>query len=140
MTDIIQVLLAALALVESGNHDLAKGKSGEVSRYQIMPYIWKAETTSRSWTDPEVARVVAQRILVKRIDYFTKKTGRLPSSAEVYLLWSRPGNFEASGWNLHKINLRQQQRCNRYANAVAVLLAEKEKKDALDKGVTLSQK
>ena len=135
----MQILLAALALVESGGSDIARGKSGEVSRYQIMPYIWGAETKSTQWKDPEIARIVAERILSKRIDHFVKKTGRLPDASQVYALWNKPGAFENAGFNLHKLGVRTQQRCSRYANAVNKMLSEKESQLALDKRRVMSQ-
>ncbi|HXG49204.1 MAG TPA: hypothetical protein VNO52_16390, partial [Methylomirabilota bacterium] len=34
-------LLEALSLIESGNNDRAIGRAGEVSRYQILPTVWR---------------------------------------------------------------------------------------------------
>lgn len=37
----IGLLLASIAAVESGNNDMAIGKAGEISRYQISPVVWE---------------------------------------------------------------------------------------------------
>ena len=51
-------LLLAIAFVESRNNDLALGKHGEVSRYQIRPYVWHQYTKSKAYTDPRIAELV----------------------------------------------------------------------------------
>ena len=37
--------LAALGMLESGDNDTAVGAVGEVSRYQIKPWIWRQYST-----------------------------------------------------------------------------------------------
>src|SRR5262245_20857992 len=70
--------------------DHLRGASGEVSRFQIMPEVWRAYSDSRDYANPEVAWPVAKRILDDRIDRFRAVTHRAPIPLEIYLLWSKP--------------------------------------------------
>lgn len=118
MTNTIAILLVALGQFESGNNDHARGKAGEVSRYQILRPYWLEVTNSRNWTSPVQARVVAERILTRRIDHFVRSTHRLPRADEVYALWNKPGWFEASGWRIDKLPAVTRGRCKRFKNLV----------------------
>lgn len=57
----IMALLTAIAMVESGGNDLAVGKGGEVSRYQIAPVTWRSITKEplSAARDPVVSTKVA---------------------------------------------------------------------------------
>lgn len=59
----IALLLAAISAVESGDNDLAVGKRGEVSRYQMLPAVWSRYNRhfgkSAPWHDPQIAVIVA---------------------------------------------------------------------------------
>lgn len=61
-----EILLAAIAIVESNNNDNAVGKAGERSRYQIMEYTWYKHSTMQFETfachDP-IAKLVAENEL-----------------------------------------------------------------------------
>lgn len=140
ITNMMSALLIALATVESGGKDGAVGKSGEVSRYQIMPYVWRAETTSRSYRNPDISKTVATRILTKRMNHFMRETRRQPTPAEAYALWHRPGDFEKAGWRLKGLSTKVQQRCQRYEALVFQIAAEKKDEAALDRAKMLSQK
>ena len=43
----------ALGMIETGNDDLEIGGLGEVSRYQIMPSVWRHYSNSHRYHDPE---------------------------------------------------------------------------------------
>src|SRR5882724_10599155 len=45
----------ALGMIETANNDEEIGGAGEVSRYQIMPSVWKHYSDSRRYQDPEVS-------------------------------------------------------------------------------------
>jgi len=57
----LSILLAAIAMVESGNNDRAVGKAHEISRYQIKPQIWQQYGLLRKqdYTNPFVAEQIA---------------------------------------------------------------------------------
>ena len=92
----------ALAQIESGHFkrpDTAKGFSGEVSRFQIMPQVWKSYTKSRNYSNPGVAWSVARQILKEREMWFVRATGRRPSAFDLYVMWNRPGLYERVDFN-----------------------------------------
>ncbi len=113
----------ALAMIETGasspvagDPDHVIGGSGEVSRFQIMPRVWKAYTKSRNHTNPEVAWTVTRRILADRVGSFEKATGRPPEPIEVYLLWNKPGHFEGVGYRLERVSRIYRDRAQRFQN------------------------
>jgi hypothetical protein len=101
----------ALAMIETGasspvagDPDHVIGGSGEVSRFQIMPGVWKAYTKSRNHTNPEVAWTVTRRILADRVGSFEKATGRPPEP------------FEGVGYRLERVSLIYRDRAQRFQN------------------------
>ncbi|MCX6858729.1 MAG: hypothetical protein NTX70_00670 [Verrucomicrobia bacterium] len=113
----------ALAMIETGasspvagDPDHVIGGSGEVSRFQIMPVVWRAYTKSRNHTNPEVAWTVTRRILADRVGGFEKATGRSPEPIEVYLLWNKPGHFEGVGYRLERVSRSYRDRAQRFHN------------------------
>lgn len=119
----VSPLRDALAMIETGAtspsagaSDHIVGGSGEISRFQIMPSVWKAYTRSRRHTDPEVAWNVTRRILSDRVGSFKKATGRPPEPVEVYLLWNKPGHFEGVGYRLEKVSKVYRDRAERFGN------------------------
>lgn len=113
----------ALAMIETGasspvagDPDHVIGGSGEVSRFQIMPRVWRAYTKSRNHTNPEVAWTVTRRILADRVGGFEKATGRPPEPIEVYLLWNKPGHFEGVGYRLERVSRSYRARAQRFHN------------------------
>lgn len=96
----------ALAQIESGhlkNPDQARGTSGEVSRFQIMPKVWKSYSRSRNYSNPEVAWSVARRILQDRQAWFTSATGREPAPFDLYVMWNKPGLYERAAYNRKRL-------------------------------------
>lgn len=98
---ITAVHLAALGQIESGAHDAAVGRAGEVSRFQIMPAVAAKEIRDRNpaggrlpayWQlRPDLAAEVARGIWEKRVATFRLVYRRDPSPVEIYLCWHRPG-------------------------------------------------
>ena len=120
-------LRESLAMLETGAiqpqygaSDRIRGNSGEVSRYQIMPDVWRRYSNSREFQNPEVAWQVASRILEDRIGWFKKIEGREPSSMEIYLLWNKPGHFQATGFAASKVKKSYRERANRFANLMSL--------------------
>jgi hypothetical protein len=73
-------------MIESGNDDQAIGSLGEVSRFQIRPYLWPGGNP----LNPNLALGVAQKIMKKRISSFERAHDRAPSDFEFYVLWNAP--------------------------------------------------
>lgn len=85
--------LDALAQVESGGRDDARGPDGERSRYQIAPATWREYARFVPFakaSDPAYARQIARQILTARITRFMQSHRRAPSEVEVYVLWHKP--------------------------------------------------
>lgn len=116
-------LRQSLAMFESGatslqrsKADTLRGGSGEVSRFQIMPEVWRRYSKSQEYDNPEVAWAVTQRILADRTADFRKATGREPNALELYLLWNKPGHFEAQDYKASRVKADYRQRAQRFAN------------------------
>src|SRR5579863_1809237 len=77
---------AALSMIESGNDDSAIGSLGEVSRFQIRPYLWPGGNPQNAG----VALDVARKIMKQRIARFEHTHNRAPSDFEFYVLWNAP--------------------------------------------------
>jgi hypothetical protein len=77
---------AALSMIESGNDDSAIGSLGEVSRFQIRPYLWPGGNPHNAG----VALDVAQKIMKPRIARFEHTHNRAPTDFEFYVLWNAP--------------------------------------------------
>lgn len=77
---------AALSMIESGNDDQAVGTLGEVSRYQIRPYLWPGGDPLNA----HLALGVAQKIMQSRVARFQKSHARVPTDFEFYVLWNAP--------------------------------------------------
>ncbi|MBM3851385.1 MAG: hypothetical protein FJ396_14625 [Verrucomicrobia bacterium] len=100
----------------AGEPDHVVGGSGEISRFQIMPAVWRTYTKSKNHTNPEVAWTVTRRILADRVGAFEKAMGRVPEPIEVYLLWNKPGHFEGVGYRLEKVSKTYRERAQRFQN------------------------
>lgn len=90
---------AALAMLESGNNDHAIGTHGEISRYQILPSIWRLYTDApiSCATNPVVALAITRQIMTHRIQKYWKMQGiprdlrdQEPTDSDFYILWNRP--------------------------------------------------
>ena len=112
-------------MIETGATSLSKGKwdhtqgsSGEIGRFQIMPEVWRRYTKSSSWTNPEVAWSVAEKIVSDRVKEFKAKVGRVPDPLEIYLLWNKPGHFAANKYKSYLVDRSCLLRARRFANLV----------------------
>jgi hypothetical protein len=109
--------LDAISMIESGNNDHAIGRLGEVSRYQILPHIWRSYTTSRSYADPIQARHVAHRHLEHLETLFRKKAGREPTEFERYVVWNAGVSYYASkGFSRWRVPDVIRERAERFVN------------------------
>jgi len=124
--------LAALALIETGcsaekanRADHRLGRSGEVSRYQILPLVWRqhsapvARGTRRAGYDyqnPVIAQIVAERIVEARSAAFVRATGRAPDDFEWYALWNAPGELSRVRFEPQRLPPIIKQRALRFCN------------------------
>lgn len=121
-TFITAVHLTALSQIESGDRDVVVGKSGELTRFQILPAVAAREmrenpllrgrTFPAGWErDESLARIVALGIWEKRVATFRLAYRRDPTLLELYLCWHRPGRV---------LNPRpaERERAERFENLV----------------------
>jgi len=101
---------AALAQLESGNNDSARGAAGEISRYQVRPEIWEQyAVTHMDWLVPADALRVAQKIMKERCAEFERTFGRQPTDFEFYVLWNAPARI---GGPAKAVRERARRFCN----------------------------
>lgn len=113
----------ALGQIESGaskptRHaaDAKVGTRREVSRYQILPTVWRKYSTSRDYQDPTVAWEVTERILLDRYNWFRNATGREWDATDLYIMWNAPGVYEKANWDRRKVSRVVLERAERFAN------------------------
>jgi len=98
---------SALSMIESGNDDQAIGSRGEVSRYQIRPFLWPGGDPVNS----HVALEAAQKIMQPRVNKFQAAHHRAPTDFEFYVLWNAPQEVNHP---CHAV----AERADRFANLV----------------------
>lgn len=109
----------ALGMIETGNNDKAIGGLGEVSRYQIMPSVWKSYSSSRSYRDLDVATEVARQHWASLYEYFKKKADREPTNFDMYVLWNtRHGYYAGRGFTPERLHAVVRDRAQRFTNLV----------------------
>jgi hypothetical protein len=79
----------ALAILESGGNDLAVGRVGEISRYQIRPELWPRGNLHNA----DIALANAQLIMVARTSAFEQSHDRVPNDFEFYVLGNAPAQI-----------------------------------------------
>ena len=85
---------AALSQIESGDNDHAVGRQGEVSRFQILPAVWRRYApTNANWKKPADALSVAKVAMRDRCLAFERRFHRSPSDVEFYVLWNAPSQI-----------------------------------------------
>lgn len=109
----------ALGMIETANNDQEIGGAGEVSRYQIMPSVWKHYSDSRSYQDPDVSLGVAQQHWTALHTAFQQQARREPTDFDMYVLWNtRYGYYAGKGFNPARLNAVVRDRAERFANLV----------------------
>jgi len=103
--------LDALWMMETGGNDQAIGKAGERSRFQVKGDVWQTVTRSRDYARPDTARMVASRVMGRRVSAFASQFGRQPTDFEYYALWNAPTQV-MSGRVSPKVSARCQRFCN----------------------------
>lgn len=89
----LELYLDAISELESNDRDNVIGTAGEVSRYQILPAVWRAATQlpiERAACRKGTARAVARKILISRLREFERRYERSPGAREIWLLWNAP--------------------------------------------------
>lgn len=109
----------ALGMIETGNNDREIGRLGEVSRYQIMPSVWKRYSRSRYFHDPEVSLTVAQQHWNSLYACFKKQANREPTDFDMYVLWNTTYGYYANrGFQPARLAAVVRERAERFVNLV----------------------
>jgi hypothetical protein len=109
----------ALGMIETGNRDDEIGGAGEVSRYQIMPSVWRQYSRSLNYRNPEVSLTVAQKHWAKLYAAFIRQAHRQPTDFDMYVLWNTHYGYYASrGFNPDRLAPTVRDRAQRYVNLV----------------------
>jgi hypothetical protein len=109
----------ALGMIETGNRDDEIGGAGEVSRYQIMPSVWRQYSKSLNYQNPEVSLKVAQRHWATLYAAFIRQARRQPTDFDMYVLWNTHYGYYANrGFNPNRLAPAVRDRAQRYVNLV----------------------
>jgi hypothetical protein len=109
----------ALGEIETGNDDLEIGGAGEVSRYQIMPSVWRQYSSSRCYHDPATSLEVAQQHWSALYARFKQQAHREPTDFDMYVLWNtRYGYYAGKGFSPDRLNAIVRDRAQRFVNLV----------------------
>lgn len=115
----------ALSMIETGIDDREVGRAGEVSRYQIMPSVWRHYSSSHSYRNPEVALEVARQHWAALYDSFKRRAHREPSDFDMYVLWNtRFGYYASRGFNPRHLQAIVRDRAERFVNLVELGAAQ----------------
>jgi hypothetical protein len=109
--------LAALGMLESGDDDTAVGSFGEVSRYQIKPWIWRQYSACEEYQNRELSTQVAGRHLAELQRIFRKRARREPDDFDLYVLWNAgPTYYGKISFAQNRVHPVVRERARRYAN------------------------
>ena len=109
----------ALGMIETGNDDREIGGAGEVSRYQIMPVVWRQFSDSRRYRDPATSQQVAQQLWATLRARFKEQAHREPTDFDMYVLWNtRYGYYASKNFNPKKLGPTVRERAQRFVNLV----------------------
>ena len=107
----------ALGMIETGNQDDEIGRAGEVSRYQIMPSVWKHYSGSSRYQNPEVSLEVARQHWTALCSSFKQLAHREPSDFDIYVLWNtRHGYYASKGFDPARLHPVVRDRARRFVN------------------------
>ena len=96
--------------------DRAVGSRQEISRFQILPAIWREYSHATNYQSPDAAWAVAEKILRDREVIFRRATGREWDAVDLYLMWNAPGAYQRAHWDRAKVSRAVRDRAHRYAN------------------------
>lgn len=108
----------SLGAIESNNNDAAVGLQGEITRYQILPALYRSAggRMDRIYNESMTWRCV-QIIMRPRLQKAKEFMGTNPTPEVIYLLWNAPRAIQAIDYDIHKITSpKLVDRSSRFAN------------------------
>ena len=104
-------------MIETGNNDWVRGRAGEISRYQLLPRVWRCYSHSIAYQDPEVSGQVARQHLDHLESWFRSQAGRPATDFELYVLWNAgPAYFARKAFRAAAVNPIIRERAHRFVN------------------------
>ena len=100
--------LSALSMIESGDNDKARGRMGEISRYQCMKHVWK-EATFYPYTAATNAALAAT-VVICTVWNRTGKSVEELTPQEFAVAWHCPST--------KRLNREQRDYVDRFSNLV----------------------
>jgi len=111
--------LYALGMIETGGDDQEIGRKGEISRYQIMPSVWRHYSDSQRYHDPETSAQVAQQHWTALYNGFKQQARREPTDFDMYVLWNTHyGYYARRGYKPERLSAIVRDRAQRFVNLV----------------------
>lgn len=109
--------LEAISLIETADNDRLIGSKGEISRYQIMPCVWRQYSQSRNYQDRKEAKRIAQQHLQVLEELFRRRTGRAPAEFDIYVMWNAgPYYYAKRGFSPGRVAPSIRERATRFVN------------------------
>lgn len=114
-------LTRALAMIETGCKDIAIGRAGERSRYQIKRIVWEQYKPHLCFTKYAKDRSIATDVALTHMDWlrkaFIQKTKREPSLHDMYVLWNKGlYGYSSIKFKFEKLNPKMRDKATRFAN------------------------
>jgi hypothetical protein len=111
----------ALAEFETGaksparcSSDYAVGSAKEISRFQILPAVWREYSRANTFHNPNAAWAVTTRILRDREADFRRATGRQWDAVDLYIMWNAPSVYRRANWDRAKVSRVVLDRARRF--------------------------
>lgn len=119
------VKLRAISQIESNDNDKAKGRHGELSRYQLKRAVWKqhfpSEKDSRH-IPAEARRCAKAHLCWIEIQLCLAKQTKDPNPKDVYVAWNLGLEaFSRRDYNFAALPITIRQRAERFANLYSEL-------------------
>ena len=109
--------LEAISMIETGDNDRVVVSAGEISRYQIMPQVWRTYSSSRDYRNVSVSAAVAARHLKTIETSFRARAGRDASEFDIYVMWNAGlGYYAKKGFNPKQVAPVVAERAQRFSN------------------------
>lgn len=96
--------------------DQVRGRHREVSRFQILPRVWRQYGRSADFTNPDTAWRVTSIILEARREEFKRATGQDWDGFWLYAMWNAPGECRKAGYQANRLTACVRERAGRFSN------------------------
>jgi hypothetical protein len=112
--------LRAISQIESGDNDHAKGRHGELSRYQLKKSVWKQHFPSEKdqrHIPAEAWRCAKAHLCWLELKLCLAKRVKDPSPQDVYAAWNLGLEaYSRRGYNFNKLPANIRSRSERFTN------------------------